>query len=95
MQGPRNTKTSNVFICTFFVDSFSNFYTFHDAWAHKASISIFPTNACQKKTTWSWCADKQQLLTQVKYVLYSHRFSQFLVVIFEYYISTLHGSCEK
>ena len=45
-QRPRNTKTSNGFICTFFVDSFSNFYTFHDAWPHTASISIFPTNAC-------------------------------------------------
>jgi len=42
----RKTKTSNGFIWTFFVVSFWNFCTFHDAWAHTASISIFPTSVC-------------------------------------------------
>jgi len=38
---------------------------------------------------------KQATLTQEKYVLYSQTFSQFMGTIFEYYISTLHGSCEN
>ena len=39
----------NLFICTFFFDCFSTFYTFHDAWAHTASMPIFPTSACLLK----------------------------------------------
>jgi len=39
----------NLFICTFFSDCFSKFYTFHDTWAHTASMSIFPTYACLLK----------------------------------------------
>ena len=38
-----------LFICTFVFDCFSKFYTFHDAWAHTASMSIFPTYACLLK----------------------------------------------
>jgi len=37
---------AHFFICTFFVDSFSNFYTFHVAWVHTASIARFSTNPC-------------------------------------------------
>jgi len=39
----------NIFICTFFFDCFSKFYTFHDAWVHTASMSIFPNFACLPK----------------------------------------------
>jgi len=39
----------NLFVCTFCFDCFSKLYTFHDAWAHTTSMSIFPTYTCLLK----------------------------------------------
>ena len=75
-QGPRNTKTSNVFICTLFLCVFSNYLYFHDAWAHTANMSIFPPDACLLKPVGIDVQTSNSYKRNMFYI-YSHTYPQF------------------
>jgi len=77
----------------FSFDCFSSFYTFHNAWAHTASMSIIPTDACLLKPV--GIANKQQLLTQKICFIFTHIFTILKWAFFKYYIVTSHASYKR